>query len=187
MAVTLATLGRDFEKGQFRDYAYLPDAALHLTLASFFFTAVKTEFVLKAMSEQTPGLGLTDPTNGRDFKVPELLDRMFKLAAGNITQFTIPHLSQAVALQQYTDLKKQVESYVTARNKIGHGYSKYPVSHAGNYNASISDLIRSFGQGGLDKVYSSSSKFLSISESFLDTSSAGIGLGNRILFDLFRS
>jgi hypothetical protein len=112
---------------------------------------------------------------------------MFKLASGNISQFTIPHLPQTTALQQYTDLKKSVESYIIARNKIGHGYSKYPTSHAGNYNASISDLIRSFGRDGLDSVYSNSSKFLSISEMLLDASTDGIKLGNRILFDLFRS
>ncbi len=187
MATTMATLVRDFETGQFRNYAYLPDAALHLTLASFFFTAVRTEFVLKAMSDQTPGLGLNDPANNREFKVPELIDRMFKLASGNIVQFKIPHLPQATALQQYIDLKKSVESYVIARNKIGHGNSKYPTTHSGNYNASISDLIRSFGQDGLDRAYANSSKFLSISETLLDTSPDGIKLGNRILFDLFRS
>lgn len=186
MSKTLSDVVIDFENQQFRpESMYLPDAALHIALASFFFSAVRTEFVLKAQSECHPALGLVNSATGKEFSTVELVERMFTVGSANIGKFTIPGIATGEALEKYKVLKERVVLYVIARNKIAHGYSKYPVSGKGNYNAQIADLIKSFGNGGLNEVYSTAPKFLDLSERFLDDSPAGISLGNKILWDLF--
>jgi len=185
MAKTLSNIVPDFEQQKFTTHAYLPDAALHIALASFFFSAVRTEFVVKAISKKHSELGLYEKKRfcfqrkGRIYSTVDLVERMYKLGEKNIDKFKIHGLTSKEALEKYKDLKAKVVSYVVARNKIAHGYSKYPLSKKGNYHAEIADLIKSFGQNGLDDVYGSSQNFLNISEKLIDDSTGGISLGNR--------
>lgn len=191
MSKTLSDLAVDFDQNNFRNHVYHHDASLHIALASFFFTAVKFEFVLKATSAKHPKLGLREKgrfcfsKSGKEYNTIELIERMSKLGIANIGNFVIQGVTKKKALDRYEMLTEEMQVYVTARNKIAHGYSKYPLTRRGNYNVKIADLIKSFGQSGLSEVYTNTQKFLDISDVLIDLNVNKGELGNRILTDLY--
>ncbi|MEZ4740847.1 MAG: hypothetical protein R3B45_00090 [Bdellovibrionota bacterium] len=190
MSVTLSKVVNDFEAGAFQMHQYSWDSGIHIILASFFFNAVRTEFVLKELSKNTLGLRLSSPKKfcfwgGKPYSTVELVERMYKLASSNIPQFTIAGMAHQSAESKYKDLKKSLVDYVVARNKIAHGYSKYPTTKKGRYNLSIGNLLKEICRNGLSDVYKKSSSFIDVSETLLDTSPEGIKMGNRVLHSLF--
>ena len=45
-----------------------------------------------------------------------------------------------------------MDLYIFTRNKIEHGYPKFPVTRSGNFKPDLANLIKSIGAAGLNDV-----------------------------------
>jgi hypothetical protein len=187
MSFTMAKVAADLKAGVIQTHGYHHDSQLHASIAAFFFTAVKNEFSLKVLSANNATLRLGEKTwwfgPYRPFSAVQLIERMFKVSEKNIAEFTVAGMTSTDLQTRYRELKKAFVTQVEVRNKIAHGFAFYPVTKKHKYNPKIADTIKLLGAGELEDAYAIGSTFLAVSEKLLNTSAAGINLGNKLLRD----